>query len=77
MSNEENSQEVKELLRQAIARAQDTELRRDLWPQVLRKLEEQPAAVAGIPWFDWVLAAILSAALVLFPGSIPALLYHL
>ena len=77
MSNEENSKEVKELLRQAIARAQDTELRRDLWPQVLRKLEEQPAPVVGIPWFDWALAAILSAVLVFFPGSILALLYHL
>jgi len=33
--------------------------------------------VVGIPWFDWALAAILSAVLVFFPGSIPALLYHL
>ena len=79
MSNEENNKEMKKLLRQAIAiaPAPDTELRRDLWPQMLRKLEEQPAPVVRVPWFDWALAAILSAVLVFFPGSILALLYHL
>jgi hypothetical protein len=77
MSNEENNKDMKELLKQAIAPARETELRRDLWPQMLRKLEEQPASVVSVPWFDWALAAILSAVLVFFPGSIPALLYHL
>jgi hypothetical protein len=74
MSNEENNKEIKELLRQALAPLKDTELRRDLWPQMLRKLDEQPSRV---PWFDWALAAILCAVLLLFPGTIPALLYHL
>jgi hypothetical protein len=41
---------------------------------MLRKLAPQPVRV---PWFDWALAVILSAALLLFPGAIPALLYHL
>ncbi len=77
MNNKENNKEIKELLKQAIAPAGHTELRRDLWPQMLRKLEEQPALVVSVPWFDWALAAILSAVLVFFPGSIPALLYHL
>jgi hypothetical protein len=74
MSNEENNKEIKELLRQALAPLKDTELRRDLWPQMLRKLDEQPSRV---PWFDWALAAVLGAILLLFPGAIPALLYHL
>ena len=74
MSNEENNKEMKELLKQAIAPVKDTELRRDLWPQMLRKLSEQPPPV---PWFDWALAAILSALLLAFPNVIPALLYHL
>jgi hypothetical protein len=77
MNNEENIREIKELLKQAIAPAQDTELRRDLWPQILRKLEEQPAPVFTVPWFDWALAAVLAIALLFFPGTIPALLYHL
>ena len=74
MSNEENNKEIKELLQQAFAPLKDPELRRDLWPQMLRKLDEQPPRV---PWFDWVLAGILCAVLLLFPGAIPALLYHL
>ena len=76
MSNEELN-EMKELLKQSISPVQDAELRRDLWPQMLRKLEEQPLPVATVPWFDWALAALASAALILFPGIIPALLYHL
>jgi hypothetical protein len=77
MNNKENHKEIKELLKQAIAPAERTELQRDLWPQMQRKLEEQPAAMSAVPWLDWALAAILSAVLVFFPGSIPALLYHL
>jgi len=50
------------------------ELRRDLWPDMLRRLE-QPAV--RVPWFDWALLAIASAATIFFPALIPALLYHL
>jgi hypothetical protein len=74
MSTEENDKEIKELLQQAIAPVKNTELRRDLWPQMLVRLDQQSVRV---PWFDWALAAILSAILVFFPGAIPALLYHL
>ena len=77
MNNEENSEEVKTLLKTAIAPVKDTELRRDLWPQMLRKLDEGPAPAVHVPWFDWALAAILGASLFFFPGTIPALLYHL
>ena len=47
---------------------------RDLWPQVLRRLDEAPARV---PWFDWVVAGVLAALLVLSPEVIPALFYYL
>ena len=76
MSNEE-IKNMKELLKQAVARVPDSELRRDLWPQMLSKLDERRLSVHRVPWFDWVLAAILSAVLIFFPGSIPALVYHL
>jgi hypothetical protein len=75
--NEQNDKEIHELLKHSIAPVVDTGLRRDLWPQMLRKLDEQSAPARSVPWFDWVLAAIFSAALLLFPGAIPALLYHL
>ena len=74
MNNQENEKELRALLHQALAPMKDTELRRDLWPQMLRKLDAQPLRV---PWFDWALAAVLAASLVLFPRAIPALLYHL
>ena len=72
--NEQNNKEIRDLLKRSIAPITDTELRRDLWPDMLKKLSQQPVRV---PWFDWALAAILSALLFVFPGAIPALLYHL
>jgi hypothetical protein len=72
--NQQDDKELRELLKEGIAPVTDTELRRDLWPQMLEKLSRQPIRV---PWFDWALAAILSAVLLLFPTAIPALLYHL
>ena len=78
MNNEKEPKEISALLRQALPAVQDTELKRDLWPDMLRRLASAPAAQpTGIPWFDWALAAILGAILILFPGTIPALLYHL
>lgn len=74
MKNDQNHEELKRLLRKVIPAVKDTELQRDLWPEMLEKLSEQPLRV---PWFDWALAAIVSAALIFFPGAIPALLYHL
>lgn len=66
---------LRKLLKQSFAPMDDTELRRDLWPQMLQRLEQrQPTRV---PWFDWALAAVAAATLIFFPGVIPALLYHL
>ena len=50
------------------------ELRHDLWPAVLKRLEARPPAM---PWFDWVLLAAAAAWLAFFPGAIPVLFYHL
>ena len=74
MINEENNKEVKELLKQAIVPVKDAELRRDLWPQMLRKLDEQPSRV---PWFDWALVGLLAIWFLFFPQAVPILLYHL
>ena len=72
--NHENDNDLRELLKQSIPPAPNTELRRDLWPHMLEKLGGQPVRV---PWFDWALAGLAGAALIFFPGIIPALLYHL
>jgi hypothetical protein len=73
--NPHDDKAVRELLKQAIAPVGDTKLHRDLWPQMLQRLDHQQPV--RVPWFDWALAAIAGAALIFFPGAIPALLYHL
>jgi hypothetical protein len=72
MNNHED-EKVRELLKQNIAPA-NTELQRDLWPQMLRRLDEHSAIV---PWFDWALLALVALCLLLVPNTIPLLLYHL
>jgi hypothetical protein len=73
--NPYDDKQLRDLLKQAIAPVGDSELDRDLWPQMLQRLDHQPPI--RVPWFDWALATIAGAALIFFPGAIPALLYHL
>ena len=74
MTHPENEKELQALLQRAFPPPQNAELQRDLWPQMLRRLDAQPLRV---PWFEWALAAVVAAMLVLFPNAIPALLYQL
>lgn len=80
MTNERNSQqqemEFRALLQREFPSLQNAALQRDLWPRMLRRLDAQPERLS-IPWFDWVLAAAVATALLLFPNAIPALLYQL
>ncbi len=71
--SEQNDERIRELLKKAMVPV-DPELKRDLWPQMLRRLEERPARV---PWFDWALVALLVIWFFLSPEAIPILLYHL
>jgi hypothetical protein len=70
--------DIREELREAVppldAFENGAELRRDLWPDMLRRLERPRVRV---PWFDWALLATAGAAAIFFPALIPALLYHL
>ena len=72
--SEENNEKIRELLRKAIPPVADRELKRDLWPQMLRRLDERPAQV---PWFDWALLAVPAIWFFFSPEAIPILLYHL
>ncbi len=72
---DQGSESMERLLRQALPRMEDdTELPHDLWPAMLRRLDQRPAAV---PWFDWALMGGLATVIVAFPSSIPMLLYYL
>ena len=72
--SEANNEKIREFLRKAIPPVADRELKRDLWPQMLRRLAERPARV---PWFDWALLAVPAIWFFFSPEAIPILLYHL
>ena len=72
MNNQEDNK-IHALLKQAMPPT-ERELARDLWPQMLRRMEQRAAVV---PWFDWALVAILLLALLISPHTIPVLLYHM
>jgi hypothetical protein len=65
--------EIQRLLKEVIPSV-DRDLRRDLWPAMLRRLERPPTS---LPWYDWAVIAALGCWLVFFPEGIVHLLYHL
>lgn len=71
--NDGNEEKLRQLVRKAMGPV-DSKLKRDLWPQMLRKLDERPIRVS---WLDWALVALLVVWLLVFPEAIPQLLYHL
>jgi hypothetical protein len=72
--NERNVEKLRELLRSAVGPIADTELKEDLWPRMLRRLDERTIRAS---WLDWALIALLPVWFFLFPEVIPVLLYHL
>jgi len=72
MNNKED-EKIQAFLKQAIPPI-ERQLDRDLWPDMLRRLDHRTSAV---PWFDWALVALLVVALLISPRTIAVLLYHL
>jgi hypothetical protein len=70
---EDDGRKVRDALKKSFPPV-NTELRRDLWPQVLRRLEDRPARV---PWYDWALVGLSAAMFLAFPRLILVLAYHL
>ena len=52
----------------------NTELRRDLWPDVLRRVD---ARKVGVPWYDWALVGLSAVMFLAFPRLVLVLAYHL
>jgi len=71
--NKQEQRRVADLLKRSFAPV-NRDLGRDLWPEMLRRLERPPVHV---PWWDWALAGALLLCLLLFPEMIPAVLYQL
>ena len=65
---------IREQLRSALPPWHDPELKADLWPRMLRRLEASPA---GFGWFEAVLAGLIAFTFAIFPELLPAMLYHL
>lgn len=70
---------IEHLLRSAFPAVGDrTEPQRDLWPVMLRRMDEQASrGAASVPWFDWALGGALLALAAAAPHTIPVILYYL
>ena len=73
---------IKNLLKQALPPlAPHAEPARDLWPDVLRRLDAESAPTRAlarsVPWFDWALIGGLVVFAASFPATIPVFLYYL
>lgn len=68
-----DDRQIREALKQSFPPV-NTELRRDLWPAVLHKLDAQPARV---PWYDWALIGASTGVFLFFPQLILVFAYHL
>jgi hypothetical protein len=85
--HEQEEKKVADLLKQSLTPA-NPDLHRDLWPQMLRRLDQRTTqrhwfaailarpGLSAVPWFDWALLAVLVLGICAFPRSIPIWLYH-
>jgi hypothetical protein len=78
-NGDQEADRMRLLLQSAIPRiSDDADLPRDLWPTMLRRMDEQSArGAASVPWFDWALAGGLLAFAAIAPRTIPVILYYL
>ncbi len=70
---EHDDRQTREALQQSFP-PMNTELRRDLWPAVLHKLDTRPVPV---PWYDWALIGLSAGVFLFFPQLILVFAYHL
>ena len=70
---------VRNLLKSAVPPVGDErEPDRDLWPAMLRRMDEETSrGAAKVPWFDWALGGALVAFAAVAPRTIPVILYYL
>jgi hypothetical protein len=65
---------IRSQLRTALPPLDELELKADLWPRMLRRLEQSPARFG---WFETVLAGAAAITFVIYPQAILAMLYNL
>jgi hypothetical protein len=55
----------------------DARLPRDLWPEMLKRIDAEESRRIRFGLLDWVIAGLAAAYLIFYPTLIPNLLYHL
>ena len=71
--DKDNDQQIRDALKRSFSPV-NAELRRDLWPDVLRRLD---ARSVGVPWYDWALGGLSAVAFLVFPQLVLVFAYHL
>lgn len=74
MNDDYNLDFVRKQLKTAMPPWRDLELKTDLWPRMLRRMDEQPARFG---WFEAILATSIALVFAVFPELIPAVFYNL
>jgi len=69
---DDHIQDVKRLLQSAFP-PMESQPRRDLWPEILKRMTAAPVVV---PWYDWALIALFTVWMLAVPRSILPLLYQ-
>jgi hypothetical protein len=81
--NAQDGNRIKQLLKQSLLPVErNAEPEHDLWPAVLRRLDEDAATPHrtnsfSMPWFDWALLGGVAVFVLSFPVTIPVFLYYL
>jgi len=65
---------IRKQLRDALPPSTGPELKADLWPRMLRRLEDPPVT---FEWFEAVLVGLVVIAFAIRPDLLMAMLYHL
>jgi len=71
--SEQDHEDVRRLLQDAFPHV-NAELRRDLWPAMLRALDTRPRTVV---WYDWAVVGLAGSMIAAFPDLMLVLFYHL
>ena len=69
---ESQHEDLRKILQEALP-PMDPELRCDLWPHMLRRLD---ASGSSLPWYDWALIGGSAGMLAFFPRLILLIAYH-
>lgn len=72
-TDDHEEREIRAALKKAFPEV-ESELRRDLWPTLQRRLA---VTVIRVPWYDWALAAAVIVSVAIFPRLILWFAYQL